>query len=151
VTLKLHNLPGDPGARRKRRRIGRGESSGWGKTAGRGHKGAQARSGGSKAGGFEGGQTPLTRRIPKFGFSNAPFRRHRAEVTLAHLNRFEDGAVVDPAALKAARLIARRAERVKVIATGTLERRLTVRLHGFSAAARAAIEARGGSWQVIEE
>lgn len=145
MSLKLHELPADKGKRQNARRVGRGEGSGHGKTCARGHKGAQSRSGGAKGGAFEGGQTPLVRRVPKFGFTNLSFRALRAEITLGQLERFEDGAVVDPKALHAAGLIPKGAERIKVIATGNLTKRLTVKAHGFSKGARAAIEDRGGA------
>lgn len=150
MTIKLHELPPDPGARQKRHRIGRGESSGWGKSSGHGAKGAQARSGAAKRGAFEGGQTTLTRRVPKFGFSNVKFRIPRAAITLGALDRFEEGTSVDLAALRGAGLIAKRTRYVKVIATGKLTTKLTVRLHGYSQAAREAIEARGGTCEVLK-
>ena len=148
--FKIHEIPADPGATQKRKRIGRGEGSGQGKTAGKGHKGMQARSGGGGKGPhFEGGQMPLIRRLPKLGFSNAKFRLKRAEIGLSDLNRFEDGAVVDPGVLNAMRLIPKQTEYVKILANGELTRKLTVRAHGFSAGARQAIEAAGGQCEVI--
>jgi large subunit ribosomal protein L15 len=148
--LKLHNLPGDPGKKQRRKRVGRGEGSGQGGTSGKGHKGEQARSGGGhRTAAFEGGQMPIIRRLPKFGFSNTRFRLVRAEVTLRHLNRFEDGATVDIEALRLVRLVPKKAETVKLIATGTLERKLTVRLNGFSANARQAVEAAGGKCETV--
>jgi large subunit ribosomal protein L15 len=149
MSIKIHGLPADRGKRQKRKRVGRGESSGWGRTSGKGNKGAQARSGRAKGKGFEGGQTPLIRRVPKYGFSHEAFRAVRAEVTLGKLNKFESGATVDPEALHGAGLIAKGVERVKVIATGELERKLTVKAHGFSKGARAAIEAKGGACEVL--
>jgi large subunit ribosomal protein L15 len=148
--LKLDTLAGDPGKKQKRKRVGRGEGSGQGCTAGKGHKGQQARSGGGhKGAAFEGGQMPLVRRLPKFGFNNTRFRLNRAEVTLRQLNRFEDGATVDRAALHAARLISKKTEHVKLIATGTLERKLTVRVNACSAKARQAVEAAGGQCETV--
>ena len=141
MTLKLHELPADRGALQRKQRIGRGEGSGWGKTAGKGHKGAKSRSGGSKGGAFEGGQTPLVRRVPKFGFSNVPFRVRRAAITLRNLNEFDEGATVDPKSVR----------EVKVIATGELTRSLNVRLNRFSAGARAAIEAKGGTCETVAQ
>lgn len=150
MSVKIHDLPGDPGRKQGRKRIGRGEGSGTGKTAGKGHKGAQARAGSAKGGGFEGGQTPLIRRIPKFGFKNTSFREPRAEVTLRQLeSKFEAGATVDPESLHKARLIKKSVRRVKVIASGTLNKKLTVKCHGFSAGAKAAIEAAGGTCEVL--
>lgn len=149
MTLKLHELPADPGKTQKKKRVGRGEGSGRGKTAGKGHKGRQARSGHSKGAGFEGGQMPLIRRLPKFGFSNEKFRVKRDEVSLRELNQFEDGAVVDFAAMHQARLISKQAGYVKVLATGELTKKLTVKAHGFSARAKQAIEAAGGQCETL--
>ncbi len=147
--LKLHELAADPGAKQKTRRVGRGNGSGWGRTAGSGEKGAQARAGTTKGGPFEGGQTPLIRRVPKFGFSNSNFRAHRAEITLERLDKFDAGEEITLESLKKLRLIPKKTERVKVIATGKLETKLTVRLQGYSKAARAAIEAAGGTCEVV--
>jgi large subunit ribosomal protein L15 len=150
MSIKIHELPGDRGKKQKKTRVGRGEGSGQGKTAGKGHKGQQARSGRAKGGTFEGGQTPLVRRVPKFGFKNTAFREPRAEVTLGQLEReFESGATVDPAALHAAGLVKKSVTRIKVIASGTLKKKLTVKCHGFSAGAKAAIEAAGGACEVL--
>jgi large subunit ribosomal protein L15 len=148
--LKLHELPADRGRSQKSKRVGRGEGSGLGKTAGKGHKGAQARSGRAKGGSFEGGQMPLVRRLPKFGFTNTRFREDRTEITFRDLNKFDDGTTVDMAALKAMGLVAKRIESVKVICKGTLERKLTVSLQGFSSGAKTAIEARGGRWEIVK-
>lgn len=150
MSVKIHDLPRDPGKKQKKTRVGRGEGSGQGKTAGKGHKGVQARSGRAKGGAFEGGQTPLVRRVPKFGFKNTAFRAPRAEVTLRQLDqKFDAGATVDPAALHQAGLVGKNIERIKVIATGTLNKKLTVKCHGFSAGAKAAIEAAGGACEVL--
>jgi large subunit ribosomal protein L15 len=149
MTLKLHELPADPGKTQRKKRVGRGEGSGRGKTAGKGHKGVQARSGHQKGAGFEGGQMPLIRRLPKFGFSNVRFRARRAEVLLSDLNQFDDGATVDPSALSAAGIVSKQAEYIKVLATGEVSRKLTVKAHGFSAQAKAAIEAAGGTCETI--
>lgn len=148
--LKIHELPGDPGRRGRRKRVGRGEGSGRGRTAGKGNKGKKARSGAAKGGSFEGGQMPLIRRIPKFGFTNETFRVSREAVTLRQLNQFDDGATIDREALVEAGLIQKHVKQVKLICKGELERKLRVRLHGFSAGAKAAVEARGGSWEIIE-
>jgi large subunit ribosomal protein L15 len=148
--FKLHDLPGDPGKKQQRKRVGRGEGSGQGGTSGKGHKGKDARSGAGKGAGFEGGQMPLIRRIPKFGFSNDNFRDKRAAVTLGQLeNKFEAGAVVDLEALRKARLIALQTEYVKIIATGALTKKLIVHAHGYSAQARVAIEAAGGQCETV--
>ena len=143
--LKLHELEADRGAGQKPRRVGRGEGSGQGCTCGKGHKGQQSRAGSGKGAAFEGGTMPYIRRVPKFGFSNASFRLKRAQVTLEQLDKFEDGATVDCAALLKRRLISKQTQYVKVLATGQVTKKLTVRLHGFSAAARQAIETAGGS------
>jgi large subunit ribosomal protein L15 len=148
--MKLHELKGDAGRRQKRRRIGRGDGSGWGCTSGKGHKGQKARAGSSKGAAFEGGQMPLIRRIPKFGFSNVRFKIPRSEVTLRTLNRFEEGSTVDLAFLKEHDLIPAKTREIKVIATGVLEKKLTVRARRFSAGARAAIEAAGGVCETVE-
>ncbi len=146
--MDLSNLSPAPGARRARKRVGRGPGSGLGKTSGRGHKGRGARSGGNTHPSFEGGQMPLQRRLPKRGFHN-PFRRAFAVVNLARLEAvFEAGAAVDPEML-AARGLVRRGEPVKVLGQGTLSKALTVKAHAFSKSAAAAIGAAGGSTEVI--
>ena len=147
--LKLHNLPADPGKKQKKKRVGRGDGSGQGVTSGYGHKGQKARSGGTVGNGFEGGQMPLIRRLPKFGFSNIRFKQQKCEVTLRHLNKFEDGATVDLAALQQAGLATKKAEHVKLIATGKLERKLTIRVNGCTPKAREAVEAAGGQVETI--
>jgi large subunit ribosomal protein L15 len=147
--LKLHELPGDPGKAQKKKRVGRGEGSGLGRTSGRGNKGKQARSGAGKGPGFEGGQMRMIRRIPKFGFRNDAFRLRRAELTLDKLDKFDEGALVDMDALRARKMVSRQTEFVKVIATGKLSRKLTVKLHAFSAGARRRIEAAGGSCETV--
>lgn len=149
MSLKLHELPGDKGKLQKRKRVGRGEASGLGRTSGKGNKGHAARSGGAKHGSFEGGQMPLIRRLPKFGFTNIPFKESREWVTLRQLNRFDDGATVDVAALQAAGLVRKSAESVKLICKGMLEKKLTVKLNAFSPGAKTAIEAKGGKWEVL--
>lgn len=150
MSIKIHDLPRDPGKIQKKTRVGRGEGSGQGKTAGKGHKGVQARSGRAKGGAFEGGQTPLVRRVPKFGFKNTAFREQRAEVTLRQLEeRFESGASVDPESLHAAGLVRKGDRRIKVIGSGTLGKKLSVKCHGFSAGAKSAIEAAGGTCEIL--
>ena len=144
--MKLHDLRPAPGAKHRRKRLGSGESSGTGKTCGRGHKGQKSRSGGGVRPGFEGGQMPLHRRLPKKGFSNARFQARIAVVNLSQLNaRFEDGATVDEAALRAAGLLSGRCDAVKILGNGELERRLTVAVDAVSAAARDKIVKAGGS------
>ena len=140
--MKLHELQYTEGARKARKRVGRGTSSGNGKTAGRGQKGQGARSGGGKKPGFEGGQTPLFMRLPKRGFTNFT-RKEYAIVNLETLNKFEDGATVNAAALKEA------GDGVKVLGNGAIEKKLTVQAAKFSKSAVAAIEAAGGKTEVI--
>lgn len=147
--MELHDLRPAAGAHRKSRRIGRGTGSGRGKTSGRGQKGQNARSEGFRVG-FEGGQMPLSQRLPKLpGFKN-PFHKVYAVVNLSKLSRFADGTTVDGALLAEAGL-ARLGEEVKILGTGDLKRKLTVEAHSFSLSAREAIEARGGSVKVLGE
>ena len=146
--MDLSSLHPAPGARKPRKRVGRGPGSGLGKTAGRGHKGRKSRSGGNSPPGYEGGQMPLQRRLPKRGFRN-PFRKEYEVVNLASLGRFAAGTVVDPAALAEAGLAGKHGKRVKILGKGTLEHALTVKAHAFSDSAKAAIEAKGGSVEVV--
>jgi len=154
----LHNLQPAPGARKDRKRVGRGNGSGHGKTAGRGHKGYGSRAGAKDRARFEGGQTPIHMRMRKLRGPNKKmsmpfemFRTHTQPVNLGDLEaRFESGASVDAAALAAAGLATRRGVPVKVLGRGGLSKPLTVHAHGFSKSARAAIEAAGGTCQVIE-
>jgi large subunit ribosomal protein L15 len=147
--MELHDLRPAAGAHRKSRRIGRGTGSGRGKTSGRGQKGQNARSEGFRVG-FEGGQMPLSQRLPKLpGFKN-PFHKVYAVVNLSKLSRFADGTTVDGALLAEAGL-ARLGEEIKILGTGDLKRKLTVEAHSFSLSAREAIEARGGSVKVLGE
>ena len=146
--MKLHELKPAEGSRKVRNRVGRGTSSGNGKTSGRGQKGQKARSGGGVRPGFEGGQTPLFRRLPKRGFTNFN-KLEYAIVNLDQLNTFEAGTVVCPKALKEAGLIKKELDGVKVLGNGTLEKAITVKAHKFSKSALAAIEAAGGKTEVI--
>jgi len=146
--VDLSSLHPAPGARSARKRVGRGTGSGLGKTAGRGHKGRKSRSGGNSPPGYEGGQMPLQRRLPKRGFTS-PFRKEYEVVNLASLASFPAGSVIDPAALASARLVSRRAKRIKILGDGAIEHALTVKAQAFSQSARAAIEARGGSVEVV--
>ncbi|MDM8212502.1 50S ribosomal protein L15 [Enterococcus hirae] len=146
--MKLHELKPAEGSRQVRNRVGRGTSSGNGKTSGRGQKGQKARSGGGVRLGFEGGQTPLFRRIPKRGFTNIN-RKEYAIVNLSDLNRFNDGAEVTAAALKEAGLVKDAKAGIKVLGNGSLEKKLTVKAAKFSKTAKEAIEARGGSVEVM--
>jgi len=142
--MKLNELKPDEGSRKKRHRVGRGESSGWGKTSGKGHKGQKARSGGSINAGFEGGQMPLQRRVPKRGFHNK-FAERYAEVRLDALNRFADGTEVDEETLREAGLVKAADKWVKLLGSGSLERKLTLKVTKVTAGARKAVEEAGGS------
>ncbi|MBQ1478076.1 MAG: 50S ribosomal protein L15 [Erysipelotrichaceae bacterium] len=146
--MNLHELKYNEGARRGTKRLGRGQGSGQGKTAGKGHKGQNARSGGGVAIGFEGGQTPIYKRIPKRGFTNFT-RKEYAVVNLETLNRFEDGAVVTPELLKETGIVKKMLDGVKVLGNGSLEKKLTVKCHKISQSAKAAIEKAGGTVEVI--
>ena len=143
--MQLHDLKPRPGARHRVKRLGCGESSGHGKTSGKGHKGQKARSGGSIRPGFEGGQMPLIRRLPKRGFNNASFKVNYAIVNLGELNSFESGTRVDEEALRKLGLIRGRFAGLKVLARGELTKSLTVEADKFSEAARQRIEQAGGS------
>jgi len=133
--MRLHNLKPRPGAKHRRKRLGQGESSGHGKTSGRGGKGQTARSGSSIRIGFEGGQMPLIRRIPKRGFNHARFATRFIAVNVGDLNRFDHGARVDEAALRAAGLANGRADGVKILGGGELAKKLTVNASAFSTSA----------------
>ena len=146
--MKLENLQYTEGSRFVSKRIGRGQGSGNGKTAGKGHKGQNARSGGGVALGFEGGQTPLYKRIPKRGFTNYT-RKEYAIVNVASLNVFEDGATVDFETLKAAGLLKKQLDGVKVLGCGELTKKVTVKANKFSATAKESIEKAGGIVEVI--
>src|SRR5215472_9803593 len=146
-TVQLHDLKPAPGSRKKRQRVGRGTGSGRGKTSGRGQKGQNARSEGFRLG-FEGGQMPLSQRIPKLpGFKN-PFKKLYSVVNLSKLSRFADGAKVDAEALLHAGLV-RGDREIKILGTGRLKRKLTVEAHAFSNSAREAIEKAGGTVTVV--
>jgi large subunit ribosomal protein L15 len=147
--MRLHDLKPRPGAKHRRKRLGQGESSGHGKTSGRGGKGQSARSGSSIRIGFEGGQMPLIRRIPKRGFNNARHATVYIPVNLDGLNAFEDGAQVDEAALRAVGLANGPGSGVKILGNGKLTKKLVVRVSAFSATARKAIEAAGGACEVV--
>ena len=146
--MKLHELSPAPGSVRAVKRIGRGHGSGQGKTAGKGHKGQKARAGRGMRPGFEGGQMPLQRRVPKRGFNNI-FATRYAIVNLAALNKFENGAVVDTEALKAAGLVKNSYDGVKILGNGALEKNLTVKAAAFSESAKSKIEAAGGKAEVV--
>ncbi len=152
----LHNLRPDPGARRDKKRVGRGEGSGVGKTSGRGHKGSKQRSGGRISPRYEGGQMPLHMRLPKLrgplaktSMPIGPFRTYMTPVNLSRLSVFAEGDVVSPEALLERGIIKKADARVKILAMGELAQPLTIKAHGFSAAALAKIEAAGGTAEVI--
>ena len=146
--MKLHELSPNPGAVRDVKRVGRGHGSGNGKTAGKGHKGQKARSGGSIRPGFEGGQTALARRIPKRGFNNI-FATKYAIINVSDLEKFKDGTVVDTELLKAAGIIKKELDGVKVLGNGDITKNLTVKAAKFSAAAKEKIEKAGGKAEVM--
>lgn len=147
--MKLHELKAAPGSRKEKTRVGRGPSSGHGKTSGRGQKGQGARSGGKKGAGFEGGQMPIHMRLPKRGFNNRRFRKEFAEVNLKALARFEEGSTVTPEVLLEAGVIRKVRDGVKILGDGELGVALTVKAHRFSKAAAEKIEAAGGKVEVI--
>jgi large subunit ribosomal protein L15 len=147
--IRLHNLKPPPGSRKERKRVGRGESAGGGKTSGRGQKGQNARSGSHRNPGFEGGQMPLYRRIPKLGGFTPRKRKVYAVVNVSDLERFDAGLTVDPASLAQAGLIKKERESVKILGDGELNTSLTVRAHAFTRTAREKIEAAGGKAEVI--
>ncbi|MBQ4129102.1 MAG: 50S ribosomal protein L15 [Ruminococcus sp.] len=146
--MKLHELSPVAGSKKDVKRIGRGHGSGQGKTAGKGHKGQKARSGKGMRVGFEGGQMPLQRRLPKRGFNNI-FAKNIVSVNVGTLNKFEDGAVVDIAALVEAGIVKNSFDGVKVLSNGNLTKKLTVKVTAFSEAAKAKIEAAGGKAEVV--
>jgi large subunit ribosomal protein L15 len=147
--MRLHDLKPRPGAKHRTKRYGQGESSGHGKTSGRGGKGQTARSGSSIRPGFEGGQMPLFRRIPKRGFNNARFATVYLPVNVSSLNDFEDGATVDENALRACGLASGKADGIKILGDGELTKKLTVCANAFSASAKSKIEAKGGKCELV--
>jgi large subunit ribosomal protein L15 len=146
--MRLHELSPMPGSTKEVKRIGRGHGSGQGKTAGKGHKGQNARSGGGVRPGFEGGQMPLYRRLPKRGFTNI-FAKEYTEVKLSQLNVFEDGAEVTLESLLASGAVSRLGDGVKILGNGELTKKLTVKVSAVSEGAKAKIEAAGGTVEVI--
>ena len=147
--MKLHTLYQQEGAVKERKRVGRGVATGNGKTAGKGHKGQNARSGGGVRPGFEGGQLPLFRRLPKRGFSNAPFKIEYATINVSDLDKFEDGAVVTPELLKEMGILKQQLDGVKVLGNGELTKKITVKANRFSKTAVEKIEKMGGKAEVI--
>ena len=147
--MELNNLKPKKGARHAKKRVGRGPGSGHGKTAGRGEKGQKSRSGFSRQAGFEGGQMPLHRRLPKRGFTNI-FKKEYAVVNVSDLERFDNGATVDETALRSAGLVKGRNDGVKILGDGELSKKLTVSATKFSKSAKASIEKAGGSCQEIQ-
>ncbi len=147
--MRVDQLQPAPGAKKSVRRVGRGIGSGLGKTAGRGQKGQKARSGGGKGPGFEGGQTPLQRRLPKRGFNNKVFRKNWVIVNVEKLNRFDDGTEVTPKLLLESGIIKNTGDGVKILGRGELTKKLTVKTEGFSKSAVAKIQAAGGKAEVI--
>ena len=148
--MGLHNLKPAKGSVRNRKRVGRGPGSGLGKTAGRGEKGQKSRSGFSRKPGFEGGQMPLHRRVPKRGFSNYPFRKEFATVNLGRLEVFEVGTIVTPELLVKQGIVKQLRDGLKVLADGELTKALTVHAHRFSAKAKERIAGLGGKAEVLE-
>ena len=148
--MKLHELQPAADSKKARTRVGRGLGSGLGKTSGRGQKGQNSRSGGGVRSGFEGGQMPLYRRLPKRGFNNSVFAKQYAEVNVEQLNRFEDGATVDPVALIEAGILKNVRDGIRILGNGTLEtKNLTVIANGFTKSAEEKITAAGGKVEVI--
>ena len=145
--MKLNELQATEGSRQEHYRKGRGIGSGNGKTAGKGHKGQNARSGGGVAIGFEGGQTPLYKRIPKRGFTNSS-RREYAVVNIEQLNKFENGVEVTPELLKESGIVKKQLDGIKILGNGKLEKSLTVKCHKISNSAKEAIEKAGGKVEV---
>ena len=146
--MKLYELSPAEGSKKEAKRIGRGHGSGQGKTAGKGHKGQKARAGKGMRVGFEGGQMPLQRRIPKRGFNNI-FAKKVVAINVGTLNKFEDGAVVDIAALTEKGIVKNSFDGVKILSNGTITKKLTVKANAFSKGAVAKIEAAGGKTEVI--
>ena len=147
--MKLNELKYNEGSKKEIKRLGRGSSSGTGKTSGKGHKGQNARSGGGVRVGFEGGQLPLYRRLPKRGFSNALFKKEYAVINVSDLNMFEDGTEVTPELLKEMGIIKKELSGVKVLGNGEISKKLTVRANKFSAVAKEKIETAGGKAEVM--
>lgn len=148
--MRIHQIPGDPGRHDKKKRVGRGEGSGYGRTSGRGNKGAQSRSGYKKRTHFEGGQMPIIRHLPKRGFSNEVFRKEFTPVNLNTLEAlFESGAEITPESLKEAGIIHNSENRIKILGQGDLTKTFVVKAQAFSKSAKDKIQAKGGKCEVI--
>ena len=147
--MKLHELSSVDGSTHRRKVVGRGPGSGHGKTSGRGEKGQKARSGGGVSAWFEGGQTPLYKRLPRRGFSNKRFETRYAIVNVSDLNRFKDGDTITPELLKESGLVKKELNGIKILGNGTLEKKLTVKANVFTNSAITKIEEKGGSTEVI--
>lgn len=147
--MRLHDIKPRPGAKHRTKRLGIGESSGLGKTSGKGHKGQKARSGGSIRLGFEGGQMPLIRRLPKRGFNNTAFRLVYVGVNVSSLEKLDEGTVVDIKLMESKGLAKGTFDGVKILGTGELTKKLTVKAHKFSASAKEKIEKAGGTIEII--
>ena len=146
--MKLHELSPAEGSKKTAKRIGRGHGSGWGKTAGKGHKGQKARSGGSIRPGFEGGQMPLQRRIPKRGFNNI-FAKNIVAINVSALEAFDDGADVTTEAIIEKGIVKKSYDGIKILGNGTLTKKLNVKVAAFSESAKQKIEAAGGKAEVV--
>ncbi|MCC6346799.1 MAG: 50S ribosomal protein L15 [Nitrospirales bacterium] len=147
--MKINTLVPAKGSTKKAKRIGRGMGSGHGKTATKGHKGQKARSGGTKGPAFEGGQTPMQRRLPKRGFKNSPFKREYTILNLSTIEKIADAGVVTPEILLEKKIIKDMKDGIKILGTGTLSKPITVRAHAFSASATSKIQAAGGKAEVL--
>ncbi|HIR02734.1 MAG: 50S ribosomal protein L15 [Acutalibacteraceae bacterium] len=146
--MKLHELSPAEGSKKEAKRVGRGHGSGQGKTAGKGHKGQKARAGKGVRPGFEGGQMPLQRRVPKRGFNNI-FAKNIVAINVGSLNKFEDGAVVDTQALVDAGIVKNSFDGIKILGNGSLNKKLEVKVAAFSASAKEKIEKAGGKAEVV--
>lgn len=147
--MKLHELKPNEKAFSKRKRVGRGPGSGLGKTSGRGENGQKSRSGYSHKAGFEGGQLPLYRRLPKRGFTNAKFKKEYAVINVSDLNKFEDGTEITPEILKDMGILKKQLSGVKILGNGKLDKKLHIKAHKFTVSAKEKIEAKGGKAEVI--
>ena len=147
--MKLNELKYNKGSKKDIKRLGRGSSSGTGKTSGKGHKGQNARSGGGVRPGFEGGQLPLYRRLPKRGFSNALFKKEYAVINVSDLNKFDENSVVTAELLVEMGIIKKTLSGIKVLGNGEITKKLTVKAHAFSKTAKDKIEAQGGKVEVM--